>query len=130
MFVSLIFAAGIFGQFELALLMGRDVEIARTMAVSTLIAMEVFYLFSMRYGYGTSVTWRGVVGTKPVLISLALITIAQLLFIYAPFMQNIFDSRALKITDLLLVFATGVAVLLVIEVEKQMRFALKRQQEG
>lgn len=129
-FVSLIFAAGIFGQFELALLMGRDVEIARTMAVNTLIAMEVFYLFSMRYGYGTSVTWRGVVGTKPVLISLALITIAQLLFIYAPFMQNIFDSRALKITDLLLVFATGVAVLLVIEVEKQMRFALKRQQEG
>lgn len=129
-FVSLIFAAGIFGQFELALLMGRDLETARTMAVNTLIAMEVFYLFSMRYGYGTSVTWRGVVGTKPVLISLALITIAQLLFIYAPFMQNIFDSRALKITDLLLVFATGVAVLLVIEVEKQMRFALKRQQEG
>lgn len=129
-FVSLIFAAGIFGQFELALLMGRDLETARTMAVNTLIAMEVFYLFSMRYGYGTSVTWRGVVGTKPVLISLALITIAQLLFIYASFMQNIFDSRALKITDLLLVFATGVAVLLVIEVEKQMRFALKRQQEG
>ena len=129
-FVSLIFAAGIFGQFELALLMGRDLETARTMAVNTLIAMEVFYLFSMRYGYGTSVTWRGVVGTKPVLISLALITIAQLLFIYAPFMQNIFDSRALQITDLLLVFATGVAVLLVIEVEKQMRFALKRQQEG
>lgn len=129
-FVSLIFAAGIFGQFELALIMGRDLEVARTMAVNTLIAMEVFYLFSMRYGYGTSVTWRGVLGTKPVLISLALVTIAQLLFIYAPFMQNIFDSRALKITDLLLIFITGVAVLLIIEVEKQMRFALKKQQEG
>lgn len=129
-FVSLIFAAGIFGQFELALLMGRDLEVARTMAVNTLIAMEVFYLFSMRYGYGTSITWRGALGTKPVLISLALVTIAQLLFIYAPFMQNIFESHALKITDLLLVFVTGVAVLLIIEVEKQIRFALKRQPEG
>lgn len=125
-FVSLIFAAGIFGQFELALLMGRDLETARTMAVNTLIAMEVFYLFSMRYGYGTSVTWRGVVGTKPVLVSLALVTIAQLLFIYAPFMQNIFDSRALKLTDLMLVFSTGIIALLIIEVEKQMRLALKR----
>lgn len=129
-FVSLIFAAGIFGQFELALIMGRDLEVARTMAVNTLIAMEVFYLFSMRYGYGSSVTWRSVVGTKPVLISLALVTIAQWLFIYAPFMQDIFDSHALKITDLLLVVVTGVAVLLIIEVEKQMRFALNRQQEG
>jgi len=129
-FVSLIFAVGIFGQFELALLMGRDLEVARTMAVNTLIAMEVFYLFSMRYGDGTSVTWRGVLGTKPVLISLALVTIAQLLFIYAPFMQNIFDSHALKFTDLMLIFVTGVAVLMIIEVEKQIRFALKRQQEG
>lgn len=110
--------------------MGRDLEVARTMAVNTLIAMEVFYLFSMRYGYGSSVTWRGVVGTKSVLISLAVVTIAQLLFIYAPFMLDIFDSHALKITDLLLVVVTGVAVLLIIEVEKQMRFALNRHQEG
>ncbi|MFC1503307.1 cation-transporting P-type ATPase [Pseudomonadota bacterium] len=129
-FVSLLFAGGIFGQFELALIMDRDLEVARTMAVNTLIAMEVFYLLSMRYGYGTSVTWRGVLGTKPVLISLTLVTIAQLLFIYAPFMQNIFDSHALTLTDLLLIFASGVAVLVIIEIEKQMRLALKRQQEG
>ena len=129
-FVSFIFAVGIFGQFELALLMGRDIETARTMAVNTLVAMEVFYLFSMRYGYGSSLTWRGVVGTKPVLISLALVTIAQLLFIYAPFMQTIFDSRALKFTDLLLIFVTGIAALLIIEVEKQIRFALKNNRRG
>ena len=125
-FVSLLFAAGIFGQFELALVMGRDLEVARTMAVNTLIAMEVFYLFSMRYGYGTSVTWRGVLGTRPVLISLALVTIAQLLFIYAPFMQNIFHTHALTFSDLVLIFASGVAVLVIIELEKQIRFALKR----
>jgi len=129
-FVSLIFAAGIFGQFELALVMGKDLEVARTMAVNTLIAMEVFYLFSMRYGYGASTTWRGVVGTKPLLISLALVTIAQLLFIYAPFMQRIFESHALGVTDLALVLITGLTALLIIEVEKQIRFALTKPKEG
>jgi magnesium-transporting ATPase (P-type) len=128
-FVSVLFAAGIFGQFELALAMERDLESARTMAVSTLIAMEVFYLFSIRYGYGTALTWRGVLGTGPVLISLTVVTIAQLLFIYAPFMQSIFDTRALCLRDLLLVFATGAGLFVIIELEKQVQLALRRLKE-
>ncbi len=125
-FVSLLFAAGIFGLFELALSMGRDQETARTIAVNTLIAMEVFYLFSMRYKHGTSLTLRGVLGTRPVLISLALVSIAQLLFIYAPFMQNIFDTHALHLNDVLLIFASGVAVLVIIEIEKKIIFSFRR----
>ncbi|MDX1692916.1 MAG: cation-transporting P-type ATPase [Ketobacteraceae bacterium] len=128
-FVSLVFAAGIFGQFELALIRGQDLETARTMAVNTLIAMEVFYLFSMRYGYGTSITWRGVLGTKPVLISLGIVCTAQLLFIYAPFMQNIFETSALSLQDLLMIVVSGVLVLAIVEVEKQIRFALRTRQK-
>ncbi len=126
-FVSLIFAAGIFGQFTLAISMGQDLETARTMAVNTLIAMEIFYLFSIRYGYGTSLSWKGIMGTKPVLISLALVTIFQLLFTYAPFMQNVFDTRALSFDSLLLVFGTGVAVFVLIEIEKQIRLSLQHK---
>lgn len=129
-FVSLLFAAGIFGQFELALHMGHDLEAARTIAVTTLITMEVFYLFSMRYGYGTSMTWRGVLGTKPVFISLILVFLGQLLFIYAPFMQNIFNTSALYINDLLIIFASGVVVLVIIEIEKQIRFAWRAVKAG
>ena len=125
-FVSLLFAVGIFGQFELALIMGRDLETARTIAVNTLIAMEVFYLFSMRYGFGTSVTWRGVLGTRPVLISLALVSIAQLSFTYAPFMQRVFDTQALSVKELLTIVASGVAVLVIMEIEKQIRLAHRR----
>ncbi len=129
-FVSLLFAAGIFGQFELALHMGHDLEAARTIAVTTLITMEVFYLFSMRYGYGTSMTWQGVLGTKPVFISLILVFLGQLLFIYAPFMQNIFNTSALHFNDLIIIFASGVAVLVAIEVEKQIRFAWRAVKAG
>lgn len=124
-FVSLIFAAGIFGQFKLAVVMGKDLETARTIAVNTLIAMEVFYLFSIRYGYSTSLSWKGIVGTRPVLISLALVIVLQLLFTYVPFMQNIFDTRTLGLGSLLLVVGTGVALFAIIEIEKQLRLHLQ-----
>lgn len=110
--------------------MGRDMQTARTIAVNTLIGMEVFYLFSMRYGYGASLTWRGALGTKPVLISLALVLVGQLMFIYAPFMQNIFDTQALKLNELLSILLTGVLVLVIIEIEKQVRLAFRRIKEG
>ncbi len=125
LFVSLLFAIGIFSQFNLAMAMGKDLDTARTMAVNTLVTMEVFYLFSIRYGYGTSLTWRGVLGTRPVLISLALVTIAQLAFIYLPFMQAIFGTNTLNIGELALVFATGVLLLLIIEVEKKIMQCLR-----
>jgi len=127
-FVSLIFAAGIFGQFKLAVVMGKDLETARTIAVNTLIAMEVFYLFSIRYGYSTSLSWKGIVGTRPVLVSLALVIVLQLLFTYVPFMQNIFDTRTLGFGSLLLVFGTGVALFAIIEIEKQLRLQLQQLQ--
>jgi len=45
-------------------------------------------------------------------------------------MQNIFDTRALSITDMLLVFGSGVAVFALIEIEKQIRLALRRMKEA
>ena len=123
--MSLLFAAGIFTQFELSLNKGMDLAAARTMAVSTLISMEVFYLFSMRYGYGSSITWRGMLGSRPVWISLAVVTLAQVLFIYAPFMQDIFDTQALGTKDLLAILVSGVLVLAVMEVEKRVRHVLQ-----
>ena len=120
-FVSALFAAGIFGQFHLALSSGKDLATAQTMAVNTLIAMEVFYLFSIRYVHGTSLTWRGVMGTPPVLIALTAVVMAQLLFLYAPFMQAIFGSAALSLVELLQVAGTGVALFLIMEVEKRFR---------
>lgn len=68
--VSVLFLAGIFGMFEWALSRGRGVEQARTVAVNTLVILEIFYLFSVRYLRTPSPTWRGVVGTKAVFASL------------------------------------------------------------
>ena len=53
-----------------------------------------------------------------VLASLAVVVLAQLLFTYAPFMHALFDSRALDVGTLLAVVAVGVAVLVILELEK------------
>lgn len=122
-FVSLLFSAGIFGQFKLAVMVGADVETARTMAVNTLVVMEIFYLFSIRYTHGTSLTLRGVVGTPAVLTAIIAVTALQFLFTYAPFMGVFFDSRPLSLMQGVQVVAAGVAVLALLEVEK---FILRR----
>jgi hypothetical protein len=46
------------------------------------------------------------------------VVVLQALFTYAPFMQTLFNTRALDWTELLACTLAGVAVLLVLEVEK------------
>ncbi|MBN2647270.1 MAG: cation-transporting P-type ATPase [Thiotrichales bacterium] len=125
LFVSALFAAGIFAQFYLALAMGKELEIARTMAVNTLLAMEVFYLFSIRFGYTRSLTWRGLLGTKPILIALSLVVTAQLLFVYAPFMQRFFQTQALSLLEWGMIFSAGLMLFLIVEIEKWIGRELK-----
>ena len=116
--VSVLFCVGIFGQYELALMTGADMETARTMAVNTLVVMEIFYLFSIRYIHGTSVTLRGIVGTPAVLIAITTVTLLQFLFTYTPFMALFFESRPLSIEQGLQVIAVGVVLLMLLEIEK------------
>lgn len=116
--VSVLFSIGVFGQFEAASLMGEDLETARTMALNTLVAMEVFYLFSVRYLRAASITVEGVKGTPPVLIAIAIVLVLQAVFTYAPFMNVLFETRPLSLIQLLQCTVPGVALLVVLEVEK------------
>jgi magnesium-transporting ATPase (P-type) len=116
--VSFLFLLGIFGMFQWSLAQGADLETARTVAVNTLVAMEVFYLFSVRYLKSPSFTLVGLKGTPRVLAAVAGVVVLQALFTYAPFMQTLFNTRALGWTELLACTLAGVAVLLVLEVEK------------
>jgi len=117
-FVSTLFLAGIFGMFEWALYHGASLETARTVAVNTLVAMEVFYLFSVRYLKAPSFTLQGVKGTPRVLAAVAAVFVLQLLFTYAPFMQMFFSSTALPLGTGVLIVGVGVCVLVVLELEK------------
>ena len=117
-FVSLLFLAGIFGLHAWALGQGWSEATARTVAVNTLVCMEVFYLFSVRYLKAPSFTLQGVKGTPRVLAAVAAVVGLQALFTWAPFMQQLFGSAPLPPEALLPVLGAGVAVLVVLELEK------------
>ena len=119
--VSLLFLAGIFASFQWAVQSGYSTEVARTLAVNTLVAMEVFYLFAVRYLDSRSLTLRGMLGTPAVWIVVLLVTVLQLLFTYASVMHALFESAALNAPLLLIPGIAGVAVLLVLELEKRVR---------
>ncbi|MFN3579344.1 MAG: cation-translocating P-type ATPase [Pseudomonas sp.] len=119
--VSLLFLGGIFASFQWAMQAGLGEDAARTLAVNTLVAMEVFYLFSVRYLDSTSLTLRGVLGTPAVWIVIGLILLLQWLFTYTAMMQSLFSTVALELSVLLLAPLAGVVVLLVLELEKRIR---------
>ncbi|MDX3774256.1 cation-transporting P-type ATPase [Chromatiaceae bacterium AAb-1] len=124
--VSVLFTAGIFIVFQWALSQQLSEEYARTMAVNTLIAMEIWYLFSVRYLHGISLTWQGIKGTGPVLIAVTLVFGLQLCFTYVPVLQSLFKTEAISFVHGMYCAAVGVSVFVILELEKW----LLRKTEG
>jgi magnesium-transporting ATPase (P-type) len=119
-FVSLLFVIAAFGVFFWTLARGLPLELARTMVVNTIVVMQIFYLFSIRYAHGPSLTWQGIVGTRAVLIGIAVVVIAQMAFTYHPWMQLVFATRPVAAFDGLVIFGVGVVLFLVVEAEKHL----------
>ncbi len=118
MLVSVLMGAMALGIFFYAQHVGHDIDTARTMVVNMLIVGEIFYLFNVRFLHMRSLTLRGAMGTPIVLAAIVVVVIAQLLFTYAPFMHDIFDSRPLSLTDGLMIIGLGAAMFAVLELEK------------
>ena len=123
-FASVLFLIGASGMFFWALARGLPLETARTLVVNTIVVMEIFYLFSVRFRHGSSLTWRGLFGTRAVLAGVAMVTVLQFLFTYAPFMQALFDTRPVAFQDGLAVVGVGIALFVILEVEKLVRRSL------
>lgn len=117
-FVSIVFLFGVFGVFKWALWQGESIETARTMTVNTLILLEIFYLFSSRYIHGPSLTWKGIHGTKPVLIAVGTVAILQLGFTYLPFMQFIFQTESLALSYGIGIGIISILGFVIVEFEK------------
>ncbi len=131
MFVSALFLGGAFGMFYWAENRGLSLETARTIVVNTLVVFEIFYLFSIRYVHGTALTFKGLIGTPAVLAGVAVVAAGQFLLTYVPFMQGVFATRPLRFLDGAVIIGAGVALLLVVEIEKRVRgFVLRSRPAG
>ncbi len=124
--VSVLFLCGTFGIFTYAVDRGYSVELARTMALNTLVVMEIFHLFFIRNIYGASLTWKAVRGTKVVWATVITVTLAQFAITYLPPLQAIFTTESISFLDGALIVGVGVAVFALLKTEKQIRLAIKR----
>jgi magnesium-transporting ATPase (P-type) len=100
---------------------GLPIEEARTIVVNTIVVMEIFYLFSVRYLYTAALTWTGLLGTPAVLTGVSATAGAQLLFTYVPFMQQMFATRPVSILDAGSILMVGIVLFAVLEFEKLVR---------
>lgn len=125
--VSVLFAAAVFGVFLYALDKGYPIELARTMAMNTLVVMEIFNVFFIRNIYGTSLTWQAVRGTKVVWICVISVTAAQFAVTYLSFMQSLFGTQSVPLQDGLLIVGIGAVFFALVEIEKQMRLAFRNR---
>jgi magnesium-transporting ATPase (P-type) len=126
-FVSVLFLGGVFGIYAYASDKGYSAELARSMALNTLVVLEIFHLFFIRNIYGTSLTWEAVRGTKVVWTTVIVITAAQFAVTYLPPLQRVFGTQSVPFFDGVLVVAVGAVFFAIIETEKQLRLAFARE---
>lgn len=123
--VSTLFLAAVFGMYAYAIDKGYAPELARTIALNTLVVLEIFHLFFIRNIYGTSLTWKAVRGTRVVWACVIAVVLAQFAITYLPPLQHVFGTQTVPLLDGMLIVAVGAVFFAVIESEKQLRLIFR-----
>ena len=122
--VGLCILLGAFGLYELDLLLGNTVEQARTVAVNTIVMIEVLYLFNCR-SLKQSAFRIGLFSNRWAIIGVIGMVLLQILFTYAPFMNTLFLTAPLVPMDWIRVLGVSLIAYLVVEIEKWIRRLVK-----
>jgi magnesium-transporting ATPase (P-type) len=125
--VAGLFIAGVFYMYEYAIIKGYSEILARTIAMNTLVVLEIFHLFFIRNMYGTSLNRKAVLGTRVVWAAVIAVTIGQFAITYVPWLQTIFETQAISVLDGFLIITVGVIMFCIIETEKQIRLKLLKK---
>ncbi len=116
-FVSLLIAGMTMGIFRYMQSLDVSIEIAQTIAVNTLVAGQLFYLFNCRKIKNPTIG-KGFFSNIKAFIAVGVLIGFQLLFVYVPFMNRTFDSAAIDASYWLYPLAAGLLVFIVVELEK------------
>lgn len=116
--VSLLIGAATIAIFEFELAQGTALDVARTVAVNTLVIAQTFYLFNARFLTASSLNITLLFSNQAALIAVGLLVLLQLCFIYLPFMNLWFGTTPLELHHWLVSLGIGLVVFLLIEGEK------------
>jgi Ca2+-transporting ATPase len=104
---------------------GEAISRAQTMAVTTVIMFQVFYLFHCR-SLRDSILRIGLFSNPKIFVGLAVLLALQVVFIYAPPMNAIFGTHPLGIEELAVATLVGGIILPVIGLEKWIHARARR----
>jgi magnesium-transporting ATPase (P-type) len=120
LFVSLLLLIASFGLFSWSQAQGADLATARTLAVNALVAGEIGYLISSRRITGSALSREGLLGSRPVLFSVAAVVLLQLAFTYLPWMQLLFETRPIGPGAWVAIGCTALTLFACVEAEKRL----------
>lgn len=126
-FVSLILVSGTFGIFLWLREHGAPIELARTVAVNTLVMFEVFYLLNSRFINEPALSHKGLLGNRFALSAIGVLLLIQIGFTYLPPFQLLFETTALNLQTWGIIIFIASSVLFLVELEKWMVRVIKRQ---
>ena len=119
--VSLLIGGATLGVFYSVVAAGTGIPYARTEAVAMLALGQLAYLFNCRFLTRSSLTLDVFRGNRVVWWSALALIVLQLVYTYAPFMNELFDSRPLAPQSWLLPLGLSVVLFLAIELLKLVR---------
>ncbi len=123
--VSLLLLAGCYGLYRYERGLGLSLEEARTVAVNVFVIGELFYLFNCR-SFTRSMFSIGLFSNPWVLVGSASMIALQMLYTYTPFMNRLFQSAPISMDSWLRIIAIGLAIHLIVGVEKQITNRMRR----
>lgn len=104
--------------------LGVGEVISSTTMVNTLIIGKIFYLFNIRTP--KLALSKELFSNSKVFIFVGLMLLLQLFLTYVPFMQDIFSTGAISLSEWGLAIAAGAIVLVVTEIDKLIRIKLQK----
>jgi len=123
--VGVILFLNALGAFFYVQSVGMSEEVARTLVVNIFVFGEMFYLFNCR-SLHYSMFEIGFFSNPLLLVGVLGVTLLQLLFTYASFMNQMFKSAPLGLFEWGVVLASSLMVYGIIEVEKSLHLKRKK----
>jgi len=126
----IMFVAVLIGGFTLIMnlyLLGQGVaeEVVRTITLQTIVFAQLFHLFNSRSIRGFAFD-KGFFSNKIVFVVALAMIVLQLSITYLPFMNNVFGTVALSLSDWQYPLYLGVIVFVIVEIEKAIMRAIDR----
>ncbi len=116
-YVSILIAGLAAVGYWLSMVSENDLDTNRTIAVNILVAGQLFYHFNCKKIYESSLS-GDLFKNRYIFKAIAVLAVLQLSFTYAPFMNTLFGTAPMTVTQWLVPFVVGLVILLVVEAEK------------